>query len=84
MFDVGRSSFKTTSYSITATRERLQNNLALMGQVGKGSAPAKVVYQPDLRDCLAILGDSAEIVFFSDSLCVLSKAGGKKVGVSLS
>jgi hypothetical protein len=54
-----------------------------MGQVGKGSAPAKVVYQPDLRDWLAILGDSAEIVFFV-SLCVLSEAGGEKGSVSLS
>jgi len=32
MFDVGRSSFKTTPYGINATRERLQNNLALMGE----------------------------------------------------
>jgi len=32
MFDVGRSSFKTTQYGINATRERLQNNIALMGQ----------------------------------------------------
>ena len=32
MFDVRRSSFKTTPYGINATYERLQNNLALMGQ----------------------------------------------------
>ncbi len=30
MFDVRRSSFKTTPYGINATCERLQNNLALM------------------------------------------------------
>jgi len=29
MFDVGRSSFKTTSYGINATCEPLQNKLAL-------------------------------------------------------
>jgi hypothetical protein len=32
MFDVGRSSFKTTPYGINATCERLQNNLALKGR----------------------------------------------------
>jgi hypothetical protein len=31
MFDVGRSSFKTTLYGINVTFEWLQNNLALMG-----------------------------------------------------
>jgi len=31
MFDVRRSSFKTTLYGINATCERLHNNLALMG-----------------------------------------------------
>ena len=31
MFDVRRSSFKTIPYGINVTRERLQNNLALMG-----------------------------------------------------
>ena len=31
MFDVRRSSFKTTQDGINATCERLQNNLALMG-----------------------------------------------------
>jgi hypothetical protein len=30
MFDVGRSSFKTTFYGINVTCECLQNNLALM------------------------------------------------------
>jgi hypothetical protein len=30
MFDVGRSSFKTTPYGINAPCERLQNNLTLM------------------------------------------------------
>jgi len=28
MFDVGRSSFKTTPYGINATRKRVQNNIA--------------------------------------------------------
>ncbi|MBU4504133.1 MAG: hypothetical protein KJ635_05495 [Proteobacteria bacterium] len=31
VFDVGRSSLKTTQYGINATCERLQNNLPLMG-----------------------------------------------------
>ena len=31
MFDVRRSSLKTTRYGMNATCERLQNNLALMG-----------------------------------------------------
>jgi hypothetical protein len=34
MFDVGRSSFKTTPYEINAIRERLQNNLAFKGKGG--------------------------------------------------
>jgi hypothetical protein len=33
MFNVGRSSFKTTTYCINATCERLQNNLALINNV---------------------------------------------------
>jgi len=33
MFDVRRSSFKTTPYGINATYECLQNNLALMSKV---------------------------------------------------
>jgi hypothetical protein len=32
LFDVRRSSFKTTRYGIKATCEYLQNNLAFMGQ----------------------------------------------------
>jgi len=31
LIDGGRSSFKPTPYNINATRENLQNNLALMG-----------------------------------------------------
>ena len=34
MFDVRRSSFKTTPYGINVTCECLQNNLALMGNQG--------------------------------------------------
>ena len=34
MFDVRRSSFKTTPFGINATCEWLQNNLALMPQDG--------------------------------------------------
>ena len=40
MFDVRRSSFKTTPFGINATCERLQNNLARMGWV---SVPAREV-----------------------------------------
>ena len=34
MFDVRRSSFKATPYGINAICDRLQNNLALMGEGG--------------------------------------------------
>ncbi len=39
MFDVRRSSFKTTLYGINVTCECLQNNLALMGLPTAGLGP---------------------------------------------
>jgi len=43
MFDIGRSSFKTTPYGINVTCECLQNNLALMGQKGPAAENVTVV-----------------------------------------